>query len=46
MIHCPMDFVDDVESFEMIYHVFIISGLRIRALRVISINYFLYEIQI
>lgn len=29
MIHCPMDFVDDVKSFEMIYYIFIISALKI-----------------
>lgn len=32
MIHCSMDFVDDVKSFEMIYYVFITSALRIRSL--------------
>lgn len=29
MIHCSMDFVDDVKSFEMIYYIFIISALKI-----------------
>lgn len=38
MIHCSMDFVDDVESFEMIYYVFI--RVKNWIVRRVVINYF------
>lgn len=38
MIHCSMDFVDDVESFEMIYYVFI--RVKNWIVRRAVINYF------